>query len=161
MTEAVVVLPVFFVLFVGVFYLGRLIAARHAVDTQARSCAWLYAANDCEQVPPQCEGRVRVAQQKGTWNGRLFDVMEDGARQMQSAGDAKGVLAGVVGKLLGPALDAMFGKELEATESAELERPPLFGGDTTTLSRAYRLSCNVAARTPLSVAKEAWQEIRP
>lgn len=161
MTEAVVVLPVFFVLFVGVFYLGRLISVRHAVDTEARSCAWLYAANNCEQVPPHCEGQVRVARQKGTWDTNVSDVLRDGAQQMRATGDSKGVLDKVIGKLLGPTLDAMFGKELEANGSAELQRPPLFGGDTSTVARAYRLSCNVSARTPLSVAKEAWKDLRP
>ena len=54
--EAVVALPVLVLLFIAVFFFRDLAGARHEAATKARSCAWLYSANNCTTVPAGCEG---------------------------------------------------------------------------------------------------------
>lgn len=58
--EAVVVLPVFLILFISLFYVRDQVLARQATQEQARTCAWLYSANNCEfdanSMPAYCDG---------------------------------------------------------------------------------------------------------
>jgi hypothetical protein len=46
--EAVVVLPIFIVLFISLFYVRDQVLAKQAAQERARTCAWLYSWNNCE-----------------------------------------------------------------------------------------------------------------
>ena len=149
--EAVIVLPVFVILFVSVFYVRSQVLARQASESKARTCAWAYSMNNCNTVPPGCEGLVKVVRESGPVADKVS----------QAASKATGGLAGpVVHQVLSPALDAAFGRSLDSNTQQSYERPPLYGGGTQSASGSYHLACNLTPETPLDVAKDAWNTLK-
>lgn len=156
--EALVALPVLVLLFIGAHYLADLTRATSDTRTQARMCAWLYSANNCQTddsgnptgVPQEC---VKVLSQKSavTWD----------SPELRSAGSTLtgGAVGGFVKRILQPVLDAVFGDAASAHVERAVHRPLVFGGSTTAIAGNYRIACNVSETTLGSAAKDAWQSI--
>jgi hypothetical protein len=70
-----------------------------------------------------------------------------------------GIVGPIVSKVLSPALDAAFGRALDANTQQSYERPPLYGGGTQSASGSYHLACNLTRETPLDVVKDAWNAL--
>src|ERR1700690_2403507 len=105
MVEAVVVLPVLIILFVSVFYVRNQVLARQAAESKARACAWAFSMNNCNAVPPGCDGLVRVVSAAGPLGKKVGDALNN----------ATGGIAGpIVTNVLKPLLDAAFGQALDA-----------------------------------------------
>jgi hypothetical protein len=148
--EAVVVLPVFIIIFVSVFYIRSQVLSRQAAESKARTCAWAYSMKNCNEIPPGCEGVLQVV----SGAGRVDDKIEG------ALSSATGGLVGpVIAKVLEPALKAAFGRALDARTQKSYERPTLYGGGTATTSGSYHLACNLTPETPLDVAKDAWNAL--
>lgn len=144
-------LPVLVLLFVAIFFYRDLSGARHAAATQARSCAWLYSANNCREVPPGCEGVLT--------NTTAIGDVSDASLPIPSIGEGKEENRNVnriVGGLLESAIVTLFGSGAKAHASREVKRPALLGGGTLTTSNDYHLACNLAPTTPGQVVKDAW-----
>lgn len=74
--EIMVMLPVFIVLFFGVFYLHRAAQSELAVRQEARACAWQFALSGCKRgkgdglcknTAPTYEGDVASSQDKSVF----------------------------------------------------------------------------------------------
>ncbi len=159
--EALATLPVFVVLFVSVFYVQDLMVERQKAETQARSCAWLYSANNCTVIPEGCGGIVQEAARGDVeTDPKITDRLEDAkSAAIESGGD--GTVAQVIGEMLGPVLEDTFGRSLDASSSRTVNRPLLYGGDTTTVNGRYHLGCNLSKMEPVDVAKDAWDTFKP
>lgn len=159
--EAVILLPLLVLLFLGVLYLRDVFLGVQRADLEARTCAWLYSDNGCTSVPPGCEGLVGPASSEVEVDSSVLQAFDEGARRAVEEGDASGFVQEVIGSVLGPALDEAFGNALEGRGQVRIERSPLFGGDVLTLFSRFRLSCNLTARTPGEVALESWGIFQP
>jgi hypothetical protein len=151
--EAVVALPVFVILFVGLLYVTHVAEAQQSVEMTARTCAWLYSAKNCNEIPPGCEGYLHA----GTASAKEAAPVDTA---LQSHGSS-GVVPGIVAGLLEPAIQAAFGRSLDASVPTTSDRPGLFGGGKVTVTGSYHLACNLTPMTLGDVAKDAWSRLWP
>ncbi len=169
--EAVVVLPVFVIIFISLFYVRDIAVAKQAAEEHARTCAWLYSAQDCEgAVPAGCDDVLTDAPapsviapdvDKAFHDG--LDALEQGAKDGKAPSSAKGgkLVSGAIAPLVGSALEAAFGRAIDANTDHPVTRPALFGGGQRAIQGRYHLACNLHPTTPGEVAKDAWLKIRP
>ena len=154
MVEAVIVLPLFIVIFLSLLYVRDQVLARQQAQTEARRCAWLYSMKNCQVVPPECAEVLGPPS-----NGSAADpAVEPAIRKATSeaTGDATGVISKVISPLLEVAIDAALGSSATAAANREIERPRLVGGGTKTVQGRYDLACNLAPSDPVDVAIDAW-----
>lgn len=156
MVEAVVVLPVFIVIFVSLLYARDQVLARQQANTLARSCAWQYSMNNCSHKPPECSAVLAGPILSGMKHPDLEDALTTGAADALSNADASDLVGAAVGAILGPAFEAVLGRSVTATARRKVERPALYGGDVKTVQGSYELPCNLAPTTAPEVAKDAW-----
>jgi hypothetical protein len=172
--EAVVVLPVFIVIFAAILFVRNKQLLTHAAEARARSCAWQYSANNCTSIPSGCEDVLRTSTAENPASKAVEDVFQDAKNGLGK--DPKGVFEAVTRKLLGHAIQALFGKYSEAKVEHELARPSVLGGDSSTSPASaspaapspaasvivvgrYHLACNLAPQKPVDVVKDAWGKI--
>jgi hypothetical protein len=149
--EAVIVLPIFVLLFISLFYVRDQVVARQATQSQARTCAWLYSWNNCDKsaLSPECQA---VVTDEAFFNDATAELSEKLGGGL--VGDAlKGILD--------PVLEAAFGRALDAQVSKEIPRPAIYGGKTQNVSGSYHLACNLKPTTAPEVARDAWSRISP
>jgi hypothetical protein len=161
--EAVVVLPVFVILFVGLFFVRDLTRARLRADQEVRRCAWQYALyENCEQSPPGCEHVVG----KGHYGTLLPDNLDsainslgNGAKGGSSEGFARvrNVIENFVERYLAQAVTKRF----EAEKNIEQARPPMFGGGASVVRGKYNLACNVRPQRQRDVVMTVWDQFKP
>jgi hypothetical protein len=157
--EAVVALPFFVLLFVSLFYLRDELLKKQQLDMKARTCAWLYSANNCEHIPSGCDDVIASPGTTATQaSGDLHTTLEGGARK--ASGLSK-VVSDIVNGLLGNVMDAAFGRSFDATARGTVDRPSLFGGGSSNLSSHFHLACNLAEQTPVDVVTNAWKIFEP
>jgi len=164
MVEATIVLPVFILLLVGVLYVRDQALTSHAVELTARTCAWQYSVTNCDLVPPGCEGLVTAGTSHNGASQAVMDALRGGESGALKQADKTGVVSKIVESLLGPVLEAAFGRSLDATAKRDLERPQLLGGDLDPVKKMtghYHLACNLTPESPIDVAKDAWKLFKP
>jgi len=145
--EAVVALPVLLLLFVSVFYVRDDAIALQTAANEARTCAWLYSANNCESLPAECHGSARNVGNSG-----------DPPVQLPRVG---GRIGDVVTGLLEGALQAAFGRALDVRTEKSFAPPKVYGGGTKVVHRDYHLACNLGEVTAESIVKDAWNLVYP
>lgn len=155
--EAVIALPVFILLFVGVTYFGRLAIAKVDADAAARRCAWLYSMNNCEQAPPGCSEPTRAPPNP---SNALSQAVEHG-KEALAKGDLSALVAPIITSILGRALDEATGSSRIAHASRTVSRPKMFGGDVMTKVGDYRLACNLVPQAAPDIAEKVWKVFRP
>ena len=130
---------------------------------QARTCAWLFSAANCDKslIPTECRDLVEESPSSSSVSPDLDGALNDGAKSVLSAQSTDGLIPNLVSSLLGPALSAAFGRSLDATASRSIQRPNLFGGGHQAVSGHYHLACNLKPTTPGEVALDAWHRFRP
>jgi hypothetical protein len=148
--EAVVVLPVFIIIFASVLYVRSQVLSRQAAETKARACAWAFSTNNCGAIPPGCEDIVRKVD-------GAAGVVDEIEKDLLSA--RGGLVGPVVAKVIEPALKCAFGSALDANTKQSYQRPSLYGGGTATASGSYHLACNLAHETLIEVANDAWKSL--
>jgi hypothetical protein len=160
--EAVVALPVFVVLFIGLFFVRDMTAARLEVDQEVRRCSWQYALQtNCGDIPPGCEHVVGSSHY-----GSLtpdFDGAFDGIGKDSGSLGSKGYAAvmRIVENFIIDYLAQALTKRFDANKVTERERPNLFGGGTTRVSAEYGLACNVPAQSQQNVMTAVWNQFKP
>jgi hypothetical protein len=160
MVEAVIALPVFIVILIGVFYVRDQVLARQDAQAQARSCAWQYSANNCTEMPAGCEGVLGALTKDGASGAALTKALAGGADSaLGSVGNE--LVDAALGGLLDDALSSALGSSVPAAATREVARPALYGGGTAVVKGRYTLACNLAPTTPGEVAKDAWQWLVP
>lgn len=149
--EAVIVLPIFVLLFISLFYVRDQVVARQAAQRQARTCAWLYSWNNCDKsaLPPECHA---VVTDEAFFNDATAELSEN---------LGGGIVGDALKGILDPVLEAAFGRALDAQVSKEVPRPAIYGGKTQGVTGNYHLACNLKSTTAPEVAKDAWSRISP
>lgn len=152
--EAVVVLPVFIVLFISLFYVRDQVLAKQAAQERARTCAWLYSWNNCQfdekLMPAECDRKATEA-----------PIGADAAEAVTEKLTGDGFFKDIVSGMLDEALEAAFGRATDVKISREVTKPALYGGKTQALTGEYHLACNLKPTTAPEVAKDAWSRVSP
>jgi hypothetical protein len=151
--EAVVVLPVFVVLLVGISFVRDATSTRLFADQDARRCAWQYSFNNCESVPPGCE-QVLAIGHLGVVPPKVENLLSNPKTGV--SGGVRAILDGIVKTTL---LEA-FTKSLDANRVVERDRPWLFGGSKSRITGKYRLACNVATQVEDGFLGTLWNQLR-
>jgi hypothetical protein len=163
MVEAVIVIPVLILLWASLYYAGGLALSRQQGEATARSCAWLYSSNNCDrqklmQVAPECDA-VLSDTTASSVPSDIQDTLNQGVENAMDGGDAKGIVASVVGQLVVAPLAAAFTSSVDAKSDLELSRPTLYGGGIQVVSGRYYLACNLPHERPEDVASRAWKKL--
>lgn len=147
--EALVVLPIFLILFFGFVMLGTMLVARSQAQQVARANAFLAADNNCE----------------GGVGNIVDDIDEDksvpgdggeGRRATDSAAVLKdqkefGIFSGLI--------DALFGQSVETVGIARYPIPGLFGGGQGGTSATFPVTCNSERHTVFGFLGDLFLEI--
>jgi hypothetical protein len=163
--EAVIVLPLFVILFVGIFWIRDRQEAKLIADQEARRCAWTYSALGCDRnhIPEGCEVRDADLQIQGDLSIPYESVSTSVSSMATNQGDLG--LGNFVKNLILDNVVARLGEALthntEATTAIERERPDLFGGGQAMISGKYRLACNLTGHTPEALLDAAWNKLMP
>jgi hypothetical protein len=152
--EAVIVLPIFLVLFISIFYVRDQVLAKQAAQESARTCAWLYSWNNCQfdatLMPAECKDAATEV-----------PIGADAAKAVTQKLTGDGFFNDIVTGMLDEALRAAFGRATDVKISRQVAKPALYGGKTQTLSGEYHLACNLKPTTAPEVAKDAWSRVSP
>jgi hypothetical protein len=158
--EGVIVLPVFVILFVGLFFVRALTQSRLDADREARRCAWEYSANSCEAIPAGCDDVLKGVQ-RGNLDKGLNDTLPQIENSLKSGSGAAQAVKDVVTHMVTGAIAQMLTRSLDSKKTRELERPGLFGGGKSVVVGKYRLACNIPAQGSKDIATAAWKQFRP
>lgn len=161
MVEATIVAPVFILLFIAAVYVRDQALTLQDAEMTARTCAWQFSAANCDAPPPGCEDIVQQSTKQNPASQAIKDALQGGKDQSLKHADKTGVVSKIIDSLLGPVLDAAFGRSLDATVTHDVARPEIFGGQTKTMTGRYHLACNLTPEDPIDVAKQAWSLFKP
>jgi hypothetical protein len=154
--EAVIVLPLLVLLFVAVSYTRTSVVERQQVQAQARTCAWLYSANNCDAIPPGCDGVLT----SGVSNGRAGQIFQQAIKDSgQGRSQPGGAIGSIVEDLMKKVLDEALGRALDSNARTQVERPGLLGGGTVTAMGHYHLVCNLKPQQPTDIVSDVWNGI--
>jgi hypothetical protein len=157
MVEAVIALPVLILIFVSMLYVRDQVLARQQADTLARSCAWLYSAQNCTgPAPAGCGDVLGELTNTGAKNPALEEKLRGGMKTVLEGSELNDVVTGIVTDLLDPAIEAALGKSVPARAQQEVARPGVYGGGIKTVQGKYDIACNLSFTTPEDVAEDAW-----
>lgn len=163
MVEAVVVIPVLILLWVSLYYAGRLALTQQKMERSARSCAWLYSANNCDReqlvaIAPECDALLSDGA-AAVVPPEIEDTLEQGAQAAMNGGDAQGIVQSVISGLVVTPLAAAFTSAVDAKAEQELPKPTAYGGGVKIVTGRYHLACNLARDTPEKMADRAWRTL--
>lgn len=157
--ETVIVIPLFFILFIGVQYASHVAELGQGAEMTARSCAWLYSAKNCTEVPPGCEGYLSAGTTRSDTGNKVDEALKGGKGGLIHGGNGGKFVSGVIGSLLESAIQDTFGRHLDTSVPAFADRPELFGGKQVTIAGNYHLACNLTPTTLGNVAADAWSHL--
>jgi hypothetical protein len=158
--EAIVVLPVFVILFVGIYFVRDLEGAKLAADAEARRCAWVYSMDGCGDSPPAGCDAMRL---KPNLAPSLEDISTKISAQAPGA-NASGLVGKIYDIIASTVLEKLadaLSKTGESRKSIELDRPGLFGGGKVQMAGKYRLACNINRVEHKGLLDQAWSAIMP
>lgn len=137
--EAVLVLAVFLIVYVGLFHMHKLQGNVLVARAQARSCAWRYSNAGCRDGAPDGCGEA------STSDMQLADENDSDRGILDSITDL-GVIGPVLGQVLGTAVDLRVGRTVEHTA--------MFGDEDITVGARIYLLCNERNRTMEEIAQD-------
>jgi hypothetical protein len=158
--EGVIVLPVFVILFVGIFFVRDLTRNRLDADREARRCAWQYSANACESVPTGC-AEILNGVHRGAILTSLDAALKNVENGLKSSSDAEQAAKAIVTNMVTGAIARLLTRSLDSKKTVDVDRPGLFGGGTRQVSGKYQLACNIPVQESNSIARAAWKQFRP
>lgn len=154
MVELVMALPVFVLLFAGVFYVRDLAVETQRQDEIARSCAWRYSMNGCTEVPVGCA--VHEESPPEIPAGELDDALQNVGNAGASGSGTDGLIQEFVGEIITPMIQNALGRSAVSEPHGEVIKQPIFGGGSHEISARYQLSCNLQKKDPIDIAGDAW-----
>src|SRR5260221_6413680 len=149
MVEAVIVIPVLILLWVSLYYAGGLALTQQKTESTARSCAWLYSANSCDEgkVPAGCDEYLHNTN-ASTVPPKIADTLNQAGQNAMNGGDAKGIVGAIVGALVLAPVAAAFTSAVDARVEQQMSKPVAYGGGIQVVAGQYHLPCNLAHDTP-------------
>ncbi len=145
--EAILVLAILAVLWLGVRSLTKLGLARLDVSARARHCAWKTARSGCEILPPECIVRETTNRPEGTHSPL------DAARQGTSAPEA-------VSYPVEQQLDDLPGSRVRITAERDVSVRLVRGGTGSTTTATLSLACAPRPSEPGNLAREVFDGVR-
>lgn len=144
--EAVMLLPVFILIFAGIQYVERLWENQQQTLLQARKCAWLYANAGCDEetLTEDCVDTLRDT---------------DGLTERNELAKSMngGILDGLTEvPLIGPVIEGIFSSAFYSRSSRSIQQTPFLGDGTVTVVGRYYLMCNEKKRDMLDLIKDAF-----
>jgi hypothetical protein len=136
--EAILVLTLFLLLWVGVSYMGRLYDGKLKTRADARSCAWRISLSACERIPSECEAKTEEAPDN-EGSDKLRSSKEDATSGDDSAKEFD--------EALDTEIDGLFKKRISASSSREVRGAAHIDQENVTVSSEYSLPCNSKPRT--------------
>jgi hypothetical protein len=147
MTEAVVMLPFFILVWGCIIYVSQLYEKGIETQATARECAWRHAKDNCE-------GDSRCAIAGGLDPSR--DYGSGDASAIESAEGSGG--PGFLGD--GFLTNILFGADITATSESTTRKPELIGGGDAQIVGKVGLACNEKPRGDLGeVISSAWSAL--
>jgi hypothetical protein len=148
----VIALPFFVLVLVLIFHVRREFLAAQVVSTRARTCAWVYASNGCDRVPPGCEGLVRTREGSAS----VGETLRNGVKgALAEGGNDSGVLARIVTKLVADALSRGFRRSADSSAELAITDPAILGGRARLVTARQSMACNLESQTPQEVLEDA------
>jgi len=160
MVEAVIVIPVLILLWVSLYYAGGLVLTQQKMEVAARSCAWLYSANNCTAVPAGCEDLLANTHSASV-PPEVSDTLQHGGDAAINGSDAKGIVGEIIGELVLAPLVAAFTSSVDAKVEQPVQQPVAYGEGVKVVTGRYHLACNLAHDTPEDMADRAWSALVP
>ena len=150
MIEALIALPVLFVLVVGVSFMRHLHGAKLAALAEARRCALLHAASGCgDEVPEGCENVLGAGPDLGDGSANTTLLTETRAAY---AGSSFPLLEKV--PALDDALSSVFGTTTQARAQRSVSGLSL-GRDPVLVTGSMTLLCNERSTDVVELAQGA------
>lgn len=157
-TEAVIVIPVFILLWAAVIHVGGSFQAKSVASQTARRCAWAYANGGCDDVPEGCEGVVGGADRQFD-DGDIDDVAgDDGQKIRDGVQQISDPIDDSIGEIpvAGDIIHAIVGTATTATAGVPVKRPKVLGGQRQRLTTSYTVMCNEREKTLGSIVTGAF-----
>lgn len=147
MTEAVVMLPFFILVWGCIIYVSQLYEKGIETQATARECAWRHAKDNCER-DSRCAiaGGLDLSHDYGEGDGSAIESAE-GSGGLGFLGD--GFLTNI-----------LFGADITATAESTTRKPELIGGGDAQIVGKMGLACNEKPRGNLGeVIRSAWSAL--
>jgi len=151
--EIVVMLPLFIVLFAGVYHLHSAGSAALVAAEAARGCAWQFAVTGCEDAK-----RLELCQGASAAKGN--DVKSESDARSEAGDETASELEeseSVLDKIedipiLGELVTMLFGEG--AVAAAERKVPGFMRSEDVTMARAYYIVCNTVSKSWSDLMKD-------
>jgi hypothetical protein len=156
--EAVMIITLFTLIWVGVFFLGEAYNLALTAKSQARGCAFITASESCDRIPefcvvsvddgPQNQDESATQDALTSTSQRGKNSTDNAAAQDEQGTDSEAVPAksgratkGAMSTMDSEIKNGLF-RRAKSSVSVSHESPKLLGGDTVQLDQAFSLPCN-------------------
>ena len=151
MTEAVIMIPFFFIVFSGAIYVHAIYSAKHEAREHARECAWVHSHNACSG---EVECSAGSSPQRMNSNDVNAQEVETALVEAGDAADEAGVLGPVVDGLINEAVDELMGEGVSIAAQGTVDKPLWLGGGQGSVTESYHLPCNLKKKTVIDIVEE-------
>jgi hypothetical protein len=147
MTEAVIMLPFFVIVWGCVIYVQQLYTKGIQTQAVARECAWRHAKDNCEgDTRCSIESGLDPSRDYGSGDSAAIDGAE-GTSDLGFLGD--GFLTNI-----------LFGPDITASATGSTRKPEVIGGGDANLTGRMGLACNEKPRGDLQeVVSTLWSKL--
>jgi len=137
--EAVLILGVFLVVYVGLLHMHKLQGNVLLARAKARTCAWHYSNAGCRGAMP-----AGCSEARATAVERIAD--DDNDRSIMDSITDLGVIGPLLGQVLGSSADVRVQRSVKHSA--------MFGDEDVTVGAGIYLMCNEHNRTAEEIAKD-------
>lgn len=148
MTEAVIMLPFFIIVWGCVIYVQQLYTKGIQTQAVARECAWRHAKDNCEgDTRCSIEPGLDPSRDYGSGDSSAIDAAEGSSSGLGFLGD--GFLTNI-----------LFGADITASATGSTRKPEVIGGGDANLTGRMGLACNEKPRGDLGeVVSSVWSRL--
>jgi hypothetical protein len=133
--EALMVLPLFLVLWIGIHHMNRVHAGVLATRGQARSCAWRYSNGGCRgELPAECSAAGSESEANEAEQSMLDAAMQN--------------------SVLRWAFEGIVGASVNVQTSREVTQHAMFGEGPVNVGSSLYLLCNERNRTMTEIGHD-------
>lgn len=160
--EAVIALPVFVILFIGMFFVRDLANAQLSANEEVRRCSWEYALiNNCEEKPPGCDHIVGDGHYGSLRPNTDVSLTDLGKYAASNSSQGFSAVENILRKFVDEYILQAITKKFDARKTIEVKRPELFGGGKSVATAKYGMACNVRAQKQDDIATTVWNQFKP
>jgi hypothetical protein len=182
LAEAVIMLPVFTIIFFGVVYVKNASVVALENLSKARECAWTYSNNACQTLPAGCEEGKRLnlntpdtlfrtdkasssssdpSDDDTAMKDKVTTLSQDATLPEGNSSGLAGALKSAVGTLLEGVAAIFENDKRDISVARDLNTGKVLGNRKVTVSSGYRMPCNVPAKTIGEVFMDFFDAVNP